>query len=180
MGTPDAPGRRSEHGTSRAGFKRPRACEDRGMRSDPRRLPASAIDFLHRHDGAAVLLPTAERLLRLTDDLMAAMPAPLRNVCEVVGFDGATVLLRVTSASAAAKLRQTLPRLEEGLVARGWNVDGIRIRVRPRVTTTEPVAWMSPARPAISDRGVAAFEDLVERLEDSPLRAAIERLVSRR
>jgi hypothetical protein len=150
------------------------------MRSDPRRQAASAIDFLHRHDSAAVLLPTAERLMRLRDDLMAAMPAPLRSSCDITGLDGETVLLRVTSASVAAKLRQTLPRLEEGLAARGWKVAGIRVRVRPRPTESDPVAWLSADRPAISDRGVAAFEDLGRGLDESPLRAAVERLVSRR
>jgi hypothetical protein len=150
------------------------------MRSDLRHNPTSVIDFLQRHDGAAGLLPVAERLLKLKQDLFAAMPATLRDSCEVTGFDDATVLLRVASASAAAKLRQTLPRLQESLAERGWKVDGIRVRVKPRAATDASVNWTSPNRPGISSSGVAAFEDLGQQLEDSPLRAAVERLVRRR
>ncbi len=138
------------------------------------------MDFLARHDASAGLLPTAERLLKLREDLFAAMPPSLRTSCEVTGCDDSVVVLCVTSASAAAKLRQTLPRLQEGLVARGWRVEGIRIRVKPRLRDGEPAHVRSSTRAAISSTGVAAFEELGHRLDDSPLRAAVERLVRRR
>lgn len=138
------------------------------------------MDFLQRHDASAGLLPTAERLLKLREDLFAAMPPSLRASCEVTGCDDSTVVLCVTSASAAAKLRQTLPRLQDGLVARGWRVEGIRIRVKPRLHDDDPARPVSSTRAAISPTGVAAFADLGRDLEESPLRAAVERLVRRR
>ncbi len=150
------------------------------MRFEPQR-PASVIDFLKRHEGAAGLLPAAERIARLESDLFAAMPASLRADCAVTDVDDATVVLRVASASVAAKLRQTLPRLRDALVARGWHVDGIRVRVKPRPSLADDApGWKSPVQPSISATGLDAFESLGQGLEDTPLRAAIDRLVRRR
>ncbi len=152
-----------------------------GMRSPPPQRPASVMDFLHRHDGAAALLPAAERIVRLEADLLGAMPASLRADCTVTDFDGAEVTVRVSSASVAAKLRQTLPRLRETLVRRGWQVDGIRLRIRPRPKhEAEPAPWKSPTTPSIPAAGVDAFEVLGDTLDDTPLRAAVDRLVRRR
>ncbi len=144
-----------------------------------RREPASAIDFLKRHDGTAAMLPAAERFLDLQRDALALVPATMRGVCEVGSFDGGTVTLRVSSASAAAKLRQTLPRLSDGLRGRGWKVDAIRIRIQPRTQVDDAVR--PPSREmAMSAAGLAAFAALGGRLEESPLKAAVARLLARR
>ncbi len=153
----------------------------RGMRFLPPQRAASVIDFLKRHEGAAGLMPAAERIVRLEADLLGAMPPTLRTDCSVTDFDDRIVTLRVGSASVAAKLRQTLPRLRETLVTRGWQVDGIRLRIRPRPAHEDRAAgWKAPASPAIPTTGLDAFEALGDGLEDTPLRAAVERLVRRR
>ena len=152
------------------------------MKPGRRRDAASAIDFLRRHEGAAAMLPAAERLVRLRQDLLALMPAPLRGVCDVSGFDEETVNLRVFSASAAAKLRQTLPRLRDGLLDRGWKVNAIRVRVQPRISIEESRAWHAPQGADMSAAGVAAFAALDGDLDtaESPLKAAVARLLRRR
>ncbi len=144
-----------------------------------RREPASAIDFLKRHDGTAAMLPAAERFLALQRDALALIPVAFRDVCQVASFDGGTVTLRVTSASAAAKLRQTLPRLSGGLAGRGWKVDAVRIRIQPRIAVAEAGPWPSRAVP-MSAVGLAAFAALDSSLDESPLKAAVARLVARR
>ncbi len=140
----------------------------------------SAIDFLQRHDGAAGLLPAAQRILELRQDLLALIPASLRETCEVSGFDDEVVAVRVSSAGAAAKLRQTLPRVRDGLLDRGWKVSAIRIRVQPTRSPIVSTTWMAPSQAAIPVGGVAAFADLGRGLEASPLKTAVERLVRRR
>jgi hypothetical protein len=150
------------------------------MSSGPRHHPTSAIDFLHRHEGAAALLPAAERMVRLTQDLAALLPPTLRASCDVTAFDDAIVTLRVYSAAVAAKLRQTLPRVQEALNARGWQVDGIRVRVRPRAASPQTVGRATTMHAGISSSGLEAFDALAGSLEESPLRAAVERLVRRR
>ncbi len=152
------------------------------MKPTHRRDAAAAIDFLRRHEGAAAMLPAAERLVRLRYDLLALMPAPLRGVCDVAGCDDDTVNLRVFSASAAAKLRQTLPRLRDGLLDRGWKVNAIRVRVQPRDSIEESISWKAPQGAGMSAAGVSAFAALDRDLDpgDSPLKAAVARLLHRR
>lgn len=141
---------------------------------------STAIEFLRRHEGGAALLPAARRILDLRRDLLGLIPPSLRDTCDVTGFDDDVVIVRVLSASGAAKLRQTLPRLRDGLVERGWKVGAIRMQVRP--ATAAPVArrWRAGPTTAIPAAGVAAFDDLHRHLEESPLRTAVERLLRRR
>ena len=150
------------------------------MRSRPLQTSNTVLDFLQRHDGAAGLLPAAQRILALRADLLALMPATLRSTCEVSGFDDDTVTVKVSSASAAAKLRQTLPRLRDGLLERGWKVSAIQMRVQPRGAAAESTTWRAPADAAIPTSGVDAFVELNRRLEEPALKSAVERLIARR
>lgn len=149
-------------------------------RGASRATTPSVIDFLQRHEGAAGLLPAAQRLLKLREDVVALMPEALRQTCEVAGFDDETVVLRVASAGAAAKLRQTLPRISAGLLDRGWKVSAIRMRVQPRGSLVVSTTWKAPSTTAIPAGGVDAFEELRGKLDESPLRSAVERLIRRR
>ncbi len=140
----------------------------------------SAIEFLQRHDQAAALLPAAQRLLKLRQDVLALMPSALREVCEVSGFDDETVMLRVSSAGAAAKLRQTLPRIRDGLLSRGWKVNAIRMRVQPKLSSGVSTTWRAPSMTSIPQGALDAFAALNVTLEDSALKSAVERLIRRR
>ena len=126
------------------------------------------------------MLPAAQRLLRLREDLFALMPAALREICDVSGVDDETVVLRVSSAGAAAKIRQTLPRIRDGLIDRGWKVNAIRIRVQPRISYNDSRSWKASATTSIPQRGMEAFAALSARLEDSSLKSAVDRLLRRR
>ncbi len=150
------------------------------MKPNPKDATAPVIDFLRRHDGAAALLPAALRNLRLGQDTLALMPAVFRETCEVAGCDDGVLILRVSSAGAAAKLRQTLPRLRDGLLDRGWQVSSIRVRVQPRTADARAAVRKQKNDAAISSQGLAAFADLRNALEDSPLKTAVERLIKRR
>ncbi len=145
-------------------------------------IPTSTpiIEFLQRHEAAGGLLPTARRALALQGDLHALLPAPLRDRCDVSAFDAETITLRVSSAGMAAKLRQTLPRMQDGLVERGWKVNAIRIRVQPKGSPTVSSTWATGSSNSIPPGGLDAFVALRETLDDSPLRAAVERLIGRR
>ena len=140
----------------------------------------SVIDFLQRHEGTAALLPAAQRILQLRQDFVALIPASLRDTCEVSGFNEESVTVRASSAGAAAKLRQTLPRVRDGLLERGWQVNAIRVRVQPGGAASVSTHWEAPSQTAIPASGVAAFESLNEVLEDSSLKTAVQRLIRRR
>lgn len=151
------------------------------MKPTPRGLAPTIIEFLRRNDGAGNLLPTAERVLELRQDVLAIVPAVLRETCEIAVFTDETLTLRVTSAGAAAKLRQTLPRLREGLLDRGWQVNVIRLRVQAfdSVELSRSCATL-PKHAQIPVDAVAAFSELATQLSDSPLKDAVSRLVRRR
>ena len=150
------------------------------MKPNLQNAPAPIIDFLRRHESAAVLLPAALRNLKLGQDTLALMPRVLRERCEVAGCDDGVLILRVSSAGAAAKLRQTLPRLRDGLLDRGWQVSSIRVRVQPRAADARAETRKPKNDTAISSEGVVAFANLRNALAESPLRAAVERLIKRR
>lgn len=150
------------------------------MKSPVRPGSTSVIEFLQRHEAAAGLLPAAQRIVRLGQDLRLLLPPALKDSCEVAGFDDGTVLLKVSSAGLAAKLRQTLPRLADGLQQRGWQVSAIRTRVQPGGSPTTSATWAAPSEAAIPTSAVAAFGDLSRSLDDSPLKTAVDRLVRRR
>lgn len=150
------------------------------MKAPTRQTSAPVIEFLNRHDGAATLLPAAQRILKLRQDLLALMPASLRETFEVAGFDDETVVLKVSSAGAAAKLRQTLPRLCDGLSDRGWKVSAIRTRVQPGGSAVESTTYAAKHGVPMSAAGLSAFTALEGTLDRSPLRDAVERLVTRR
>ena len=151
------------------------------MRPTPRGLAPTIIEFLRRNDGAGNLLPAAERVLELRQDLLALVPAVFPETCEVAGFTEDTLTLRVASAGAAAKLRQTLPRLREGLLDRGWKVNSIRLRVQAfdSVEVSRSCAIL-PKHALMPGDAVAAFSELATQLSESPLKDAVSRLVRRR
>jgi len=145
------------------------------------RAARTVIDFLNRHDTAAALVPAAQRALDLKKDLLMLLPTALREGCEAAGCDDGVLNLRVASASAAAKLRQTLPRIQSGLVDRGWEVSSIRIRIQPPDPTLAGDSRTVTAHGIdISAGGVAAFANLHDSLAESPLKDAVDRLVRRR
>ena len=150
------------------------------MRTNPNSTSTAVIDFLQRHEAAATLLPGAQRAIALQRDLRALLPDASKDSCDVSGFDDATVTLRVSSAGAAAKLRQTLPRLRAGLTERGWKVNAIRIRVQPSGIPVVSTAWRSRTATSIPPGAIGAFIALSGNLDDSPLKSAVERLIGRR
>ena len=141
-------------------------------------MAPTIFEFLGRNDGAGNLLPAAARILELRQDLLAIVPAVLRETCEVAEFTDDTLSLRVSSAGAAAKLRQMLPRLREGLLDRGWKVNAIRLRVQAFASFELSSSCASGTKHGqMPDDALAAFGKLDETLDDSPLREAIRRLV---
>ena len=150
------------------------------MKQALRGLAPTIFEFLRGNDGVGNLLPAAARILELRQDLLAIVPAVLRETCEVAEFTDETLSLRVSSAGAAAKLRQMLPRLREGLLDRGWQVNAIRLRVQAIASLELSNSCASgPKRAQMPADALAAFGKLDENLADSPLREAIRRLVKR-
>ncbi|MDO9216545.1 MAG: DciA family protein [Lacisediminimonas sp.] len=137
------------------------------------------MDFLNANDKMASLLPTVARMAALQKDCAAILPG-IFTACEVLQFESDKLVLSVPSAALAAKLKQTLPRLRESLLKRGWQVSAIRLKVQ----VDQVVVKAKPEKRAtLSGSALVALEELEKSLEakpyNAPLRAALQAMVQR-
>lgn len=145
-----------------------------------RRTAVVATDFLRRDDKMATLLPAIERMASLQKDCAAALPAMFRY-CEILAFEDGQLVLSVPNAALAAKLKQQLPKLQEVLARRGWQVTGTRLKVQMTKAAEIKEQMRALSLPAAA---VTAFDELGNTLEQSPqnatLIAALKAMVARR
>ena len=145
-----------------------------------RKTSFEVTDFLRSNDRMARLLPAALRMADLQRDVGLALPAIAGN-CDVLSFQEGVLTLAVPSSAVAARLKQQLPKLQGTLLARGWQVNSMRLKVqvtRAMAQQAEPRVLEMPAT------AVDAFQELGESLPDTPqnaaLVAAVKRLAAKR
>ena len=144
-------------------------------------LPAGkgVTDYLRGHDKMAALLPSVTRMAELQSDCAAALPSMFK-ACGVLQFGSGQLVLSTPNAALASKLKQQLPKLQEGLLKRGWQVSAIRLKVQvgAGLDNAPLVKQLRLPDPALS-----ALIQLETTLENSPrnagLLAAISALVKR-
>jgi hypothetical protein len=145
-----------------------------------RRTAVVATDFLRRDDKMATLLPAIERMAALQKDCAAALPAMFKY-CEILSFEDGQLMLSTPNASLAAKLKQQLPKLQETLAKRGWQVHGVKLKVQ--MTKAAEIKEQMRAL-SLPEAAVAAFDTLGDTLEATPqnatLIAALKAMVARR
>lgn len=148
-----------------------------GQRTPP--SPKGVTDFLRGHDKLAALLPSATRMAALQSDC-AAMLSTMFAACGVLQFESGTLVLSTPNSALASKLKQQLPKLQEGLLKRGWQVNAIRLKVQVGPGLSKPAPSKQLRLP---DPAVSALRQLGGALDNSPrnaqLLAAIARLVAR-
>ena len=145
-----------------------------------RKTAIVATDFLRRNDKMAALLPAAMRMASLQSDCAKALP-PMFSNCDVLSFEGAQLVLATPSSAVAAKLKQQLPKLQGALQKRGWQVDGIKLKVQ----VTRSIAPVVHTRQLVLPGGaVSAFEELGDALpqtaQNATLIAAVKAMAARR
>lgn len=145
-----------------------------------RRAPVVATDFLRRNDRMAALLPAIERMARLQKDCAECLPAMFKH-CEILSFEDGQLLLSLPTTALAAKLKQQLPKLQDTLARRGWQVTGVRIKVQMTKAAEIKEQMRSLELPPAA---VEAFDQLGAALEaspqNSPLIEAVKAMVARR
>jgi hypothetical protein len=148
----------------------------------PVKAPKTAsgvADYLRQHDKLAALLPTVARLNALQQDCATLLPT-LFGPCLVLHVHGGQLVIATPNAAMAAKLKQQLPKLQEGLTQRGWQVNAIRLKVQPGNISEKPREQKHLALPG---KALSALEDLRGALEKSaangPLRTALSNLLRR-
>lgn len=139
-----------------------------------------ATDFLRKDNKLAALLPAVERMAALQKDCAAVLPS-MFQFCEILSFEQGQLALAVPNASLAAKLKQQIPKLQDALAQRGWQVQAVKLKVQ----MVKPADIKPEMRVlALPEAAVSAFDALGETLEPSgqnaPLIAALKNLVARR
>lgn len=133
--------------------------------------------FLGSGDALSRLQEHAAHLRRLQAALERGLPTPLAGLCQVANFKAGTLILSTRGGAAAARLRQLTPSLVEHLTQAGYAVQSIKVKVAP----PEQYAWRRPPPERhISADARATLTGFAATLpDDSPLRAALERLALR-
>ena len=141
-------------------------------------MPARKLDFyLNAADPLRDLTRAARRLSELHQILAKAVPPELAKSCCVKQLRDGVLFLAAANAAVATQLRQLSSRLLAAYQKQGSEVTSIRIEVQVS----------NPAKPppirreniALSAESIEKIKGLADTLEDSPLKAALNRLASR-
>ncbi len=127
-------------------------------------------DFLRANDRMASLLPAAARMAALQKECAALLPATF-DACAVLRFESGQLVLAVPNAALAAKLKQQLPKLQDALLKRGFQVSSIRLRLQPGNIVTNVTKSKQLLLP---NQAISALADLNASLEDSPRNEALK------
>lgn len=138
-----------------------------------------AVDFLRANDRLASLLPAITRINALQNACAAILPT-MFPMCSVLNAEGDHLVIAVPNAAVASKLKNQLPKLQDNLLKRGWQVNSIRLKVQV-ITPIEHVDKVKQL--TLSNGAVSAFAELEKTLENSPansaLKAALSAMVNR-
>jgi len=113
-----------------------------------------------------------DQLLVLQRHYEQIAPSSLVRASHVIQIDQQTLLVAADNGSVAAKLRQLAPELTKILQNMGYEITGIQIRVQVALPITT-----RPSRPtSLSAIGRQQLADFTVKLQDSPLKTALQRL----
>lgn len=159
-------------------------CADSALHQETRSrqmLPPRPRGLLTEHLASSVtfarLADQAQRLRRLQTLLEAMLPLHLASAARIANLKRGKVVIHADSGAVAVKLRQMTPRLTAGFVQQGQEVSGIEVRVQPVGRISFPSRKVLPRKLGLQAKH--SLTSLAAGLpEDSPLRAAIARLIA--
>ena len=114
-----------------------------------------------------------DRLRSLEGALKEILPGNLALSSRVSRVTAGELVVSADSGAIAAKLKEIAPRILAAFRQRGYEITGIVVQVQVR-TCYNP---LPQKQIHIGSRAISAVESLVGRLNESPLKAALERLV---
>jgi hypothetical protein len=135
----------------------------------------SLENYLEAADGAGKVMAHARLLIKLTHLYQEIAPTHLGQASSLANYKSGIIVIHAVSGVVAAKLRQLAPTLAEGFSQRGIECNGVQVKVQARKINTQSRA--STQKP-LSSRTSRTLEGLRDSLPDSPLRAALETLLT--
>jgi hypothetical protein len=100
-------------------------------------------------------------------------PPSLSRSSQVMQIELGVLTLAANNSAVAAKLRQMTPELLRQLQLQGCEVTGIQVRVQ----VTQPAVPKPHITHKISNQGKQTITELADKLADTPLRRALQRLI---
>jgi hypothetical protein len=143
-------------------------------RSEQRTSSRELLEYLRSDDKLGSLLPTVEQVVQLQAACEQQLPS-LFNSCQVMQLREGTLHISAPNAALATRLRQVLPKLQQGLREKGWGVEQIRLKVQLMPTQPAPAPASEPR--VLSSSAIASFASLASQIEESPLRDALQNLL---
>jgi hypothetical protein len=122
------------------------------------------------------ILVRAKQLAALGQAYAAAVPEELARRSRVAYERAGTMVVVADTSAVAAKLRQLTPRIVAEIVKSAAEITSMRVEVQ----IVQRSSGRREPRPEIASHGLASLRELRDSLPDSPLRGALDRLVSRR
>ena len=136
----------------------------------------SLESYLDAADGAGKVLAHARLLMKLTHLYQEIAPPHLGQASHLANYKSGIIVIHAASGAIAAKLRQMAPTLADGFSIRGVECNGVQIKVQARKINAQSTA--STKKP-LTPRTSHTLESLRDTLPNSPLRTALETLLSR-
>ncbi len=115
------------------------------------------------------------QLAALQSALAEVLPGNLATSTSVALVKAGELILSANNGAVAAKLKQMAPRILESLRARGHEITGIRVQVQVSVRDNP----LPHKQITLSSEARVAIDSLSQRLDASPLKAALKRLARR-
>lgn len=144
------------------------------QRSQPGSSSRELLEYLRSDDKLGSLLPTVEQVVQLQAACEHQLPT-LFSSCQVLQLREGTLHIAAPNAALATRLRQVLPKLQQGLRENGWGVEQIRLKVQLMPTQPAPQPASEPR--VLSSGAIASFASLASQIEESPLRDALQNLL---
>ena len=141
-------------------------------------MPLPKIDRILSVDAELQPLVSKTRDLRALRGLVDGfLPPDLARLTRVANFRDGELVLHALNAAAAAKLRLLAEPLTAYLSERRWQVNSVALRVQPNGGPAAARAVKKSVQ--LSTLTVERLQGLYERLQPSPAREALGRLLSR-
>ena len=139
-------------------------------------MQKSLESYLETAEGAGKVLAHARLLIKLTRLYQEIAPPHLGQASHLANYKSGIVVIHAASGAVAAKLRQLAPTLAGGFSKRGVECSDVQIKVQADETGKQSTT--STQKP-LSARTSLELEGLRDSLPESPLRAALDTLLTR-
>lgn len=132
--------------------------------------------YLDAGEDLQAVLEKARKILALSKHCVDLLPPELATQLRGANIRDDTLVLLAANPAAAAKLRLLAGRLGESLIQQGSKVKAVSVRVQPSAGPDQPPATHKNAQ--LSLPALGSLTALRDSLQDSPARAALDRMIA--